>query len=101
MTKLYRERERESPSCKSLAIKANGDATYILWTCLCVEERGWGDIFYFIRLPCNHQIGAKVVDARLRYVSIGETHLVQHIVHPILDATLGFSCAGGGGEQRQ
>lgn len=65
-----------------------------------MEERG-GDIFYVIRLPCNHQIGAKVVDARLRYVSIGETHLVQHIVHPILDATLGFSCEGGAGEQRQ
>lgn len=59
--------------------------------------KGGGDIFYVIRLPCNHQIGAKVVDARLRYVSIGEAHLVQHIVHPILDATLGFSCAGGGG----
>lgn len=62
--------------------------------CVCVG----GTIFYVIRLPCNHQIGAKVVDARLRYVSIGEAHLVQHIVHPILDATVGFGCERG--EQR-
>lgn len=66
--------------------------------CVCVEVWG-GDIFYVIRLPCNHQIGAKVVDARLRYVSIGETHLVQHIVHPILDATIGFGCVRGQGNK--
>lgn len=68
--------------------------------CVCVSVcvgEGGRDIFYVIRLPCNHQIGAKVVDARLRYVSIGEAHLVQHIVHPILDATIGFGCGRGTG----
>lgn len=70
---------------------------------MCVCECGFvcvcgGTIFYVVRLPCNHQIGAKVVDARLRYVSIGEAHLVQHIVHPILDATVGFGCGRGGTE---
>lgn len=69
---------------------------HIFYGRVSVWRKGRGDIFYVIRLPCNHQIGAKVVDARLRYVSIGETHLVQHIVHPILDATLGFGCEGGG-----
>lgn len=55
---------------------------------------GAGDIFYMLRLPGNHQIGAKVVDARLGHIAKGQTHLGQHFIHPILDATLGLSCVG-------
>lgn len=69
---------------------------YVVTGCVCVG----GVIFYLLRLPGNHQIGAKVVDARLGYIAKGESHLGKHFIHPILDATLGQSCAMRGGQRK-